>query len=339
MEFNPIKIKRMNSKICPICASENTQEQLNWGRYKINSCHNCRLIFTTPLPSDSELEAFYQGFLFQQPDILHFQRKIKNRKKELKRLFNFNENKNTFSGKKFLDFGAGTGIAYKAACDLGFETYYHDLDKQAMAFTSKHFGLTSEFIIDDIEECDIKFDFIFSDNVIEHVKTPVTFVEKLLNRLEDGGTLVIKTPHAGNTETYFNPMISIKGYFLSALKYNSFLNVIRSYIQRFWHCDPPRHLFSFSEESLKQLAIKLKRNSIHSEINYYRTPLFSNTITKQFFSKDKRLTLLESIIIRLIIWPVIPIEILLQSLKRILLAVGILSPGGIILKIKLPIKM
>lgn len=318
---------------CSICNSKEIQELLNWKKHKIIRCNNCRLIFTTPLPSDSELQAFYQGFMFQKPENYEIQKKTWKRKKELKKLFGFSDDNKELSDKKFLDFGAGTGVVYKAARELGLESYYQDFDKQAEEFTMKNFGLTPEYIVDDIEKCDMKFDFIFSDNVIEHVKEPHTFIKNLLIRLEDGGTLVLKTPNASNSETFFNPIISLKGYLLQSLKYNSLLRAIRGYFKIFWHCDPPRHIYSFTEKSLEHLMTNLKHKTINYKISYYRTPWFSNTITKRFFSKDKKLTPMKSVAIRLIIWPTIPIETLLQSLKWLLLTLGILSPGGIILRI------
>ncbi|WP_243414808.1 methyltransferase domain-containing protein [Flagellimonas aquimarina] len=236
-------------------------------------------------------------------------------------------------GKKFLDFGAGTGIAYKAACELGFECYYQDLDNEAKDFTIKNFGLQSKNIIEDIESCDKKFDLIFSDNVIEHVKTPFTFIENLLNLLNDGGQLVIKSPHSGNTETYFNPMISINKYLFTALKYNSIKMTFRGFLKRFWHCDPPRHLYSFSKDSFKYLVEKSKHVGISHEILYYRTSWFSNTVTKRFFSRDKKKSPLKSIVIRLLVWPIILIEGILQVFQKVLLSLGLLSPAGIIFKV------
>jgi hypothetical protein len=151
--------------------------------------------------------------------------------------------------------------------------------------------------------------------------------------LEEGGTIVIKTPNASNTESIFNPVITLKGYFLSGLKYNSLKRALQAYFTRFWHCDPPRHFYSFSKKSLTHLVAKLKAETVDFEISYNKCPWFANTITQQFFKKDKRLKGFKSFLIRLIVLPVIPLEILLQITRRLLLQMGVLSPGGIILRI------
>lgn len=318
---------------CPICDNEKTKELLSWKKFTINKCRNCQLIFTIPLPSDNEIVEFYQGFMFKKPENSRIQRLTQKRKKELKKYFSLTENTKDLSNKKFLDFGGGTGVAYNALREIGFDTYYHDLDKEAIAFTMEKFGLKSNNTVHNIKNCDIKFDYIFSDNVIEHVKYPYNFLNDLIDQLNEGGTIVIKTPHASNTESIFNPNITIKGYFLNALKYNSFLISLQAYFSRFWHCDPPRHLYSFSKNSLVHLMLLLKADNIDFEILYYRSSWFDNTITKQFFTVNKRIKSYKSFMIRLIVLPIIPLEVLLQITRQLLLQIRVLSAGGIILKI------
>ncbi|WP_158259071.1 class I SAM-dependent methyltransferase [Flagellimonas meridianipacifica] len=271
--------------------------------------------------------------MFQKPEDYEIRRKIKDKKKELIKLFQLEGDEKSLSEKKFLDFGAGTGIAYKAAKELGMECFYQDLDNEAKKFTIENFGLQSTHIIDNIDDFDEKFDFIFSDNVIEHVKDPKAFLEKLLKKLNKGGVLIIKTPHSANTETYFNPMISVVKYFFLSLKYNSFGKTVRGFFLRFWHCDPPRHLYSFSKDSFDCLVENSEDKEINHRIEYYRSAWFSNTITKRFFTRDKKASLVKSILVRIVVWPVIFVEVILQILQKLLLSLQVLSPGGIILKV------
>ncbi len=318
---------------CAICDSKKINFLLNWKEYKILKCKNCQLIFTTPIPSDIVLNEFYQGFMFLKPELHKIEREIDKRKKELTRLFELSGQQ--LKNYLFLDFGGGTGVVFKAASELGLNTYYQDLDQQAEVFTKKHFGLTEEKTIKDLKSSSLKFDYIFSDNVIEHVPNPENFVLNLINQLNTKGTLVIKTPHASNTEIFFNPIIAIKGYFVNALKHNSFIKSLRAYFLRFWHCDPPRHIYSFSKKSFELL---MKRESfIHTDykILFYDIPLFSNTITKKVFTKQTKFSFSKSILFRLLSIPFIPVEIILQSFKWIFVKMKILSPGGIILKIEL----
>lgn len=318
---------------CPICESSKIKELIKWKKYTIQKCNYCKLIFSTPLPSDNELEKFYQGFLFKKPEDYEIQKQIKKRKKELKKLFKLSEQLESLSSKKFLDYGGGTGVVYKTSSDLGIDSYYLDLDEEAKKFSVEKFGLVKEKVIEEITKCNIKFDYIFSDNVIEHVKKPHEFTQNLIKQLNPGGRIIIKTPHASNTELIFNPFITVKGYFLNALKYNSLIKSIQAYLLRFWCCDPPRHLYSFSKDSFDQIMIKNEMDGINYEVLYYDIPWFENTITKQFFSRDKRLKGFTSFIIRLIIFPIVPLETILQIIRKLLLKLRIISPGGIILAI------
>jgi len=320
--------------MCPICKSEMSKILLNWKKYKINKCGNCKLIFATPLPLQSELEEFYQGFLFKKPDKNAIQNRVEKTKRELIKIFKLSGKKNHLSEKYFLDYGGGTGIGFMAATELGLQVFYHDIDKHATEFTMQNFGLKPQNIVEDISKCAIWFDYILSDNVIEHVPYPLTFINNLLNRLNEGGIIVLKTPNAGNSENYFNPLISLKEYTVKSAKYNSIGGILYGYFNRFWHCDPPRHIYSFSKKSFFYLMNSFESSNIEFEISNYKIPWFAHTVTKQFFSKDKRLNPFASILVRLIIWPIIPVETLLQVIRHFLLWAGFLSPGGLILIIK-----
>lgn len=317
-------------KNCIICNSIKVRKIINWDGYSINKCNDCKVIFTSPLPSDELLLDYYQGFLFNKPEEFEIRKQIEKRKIELKKLFPF---KVEFQNKNFLDYGGGTGSAYKAACDLNLKAYYHDLDEQAKLFVKEQFGLKNEFIIDNINATDIKFDYIFSDNVIEHLKNPIEYINDMRKTLNDNGIIIIKTPHGSNTESFFIPLVTINGYFLRALKYNSVLNAIKSYFIRFWHCDPPRHLFSFSKKNLKIMALKAGFTENEIEVFYYNIPFLEYSLTKFFFNFRKHHSA-KSLVIRIFILPIIPFEFVSRALQIILLKLKILTPGGIILRLK-----
>ena len=316
---------------CQICKSKDVNPLLKWNRFSISECRQCKVVFATPLPSDQELNDFYQGFLFNKPRENEIAKTLANRKDELIRLFAWT---NDLKGKSFVDVGGGTGMAYKAAKDLGLIAYYQDLDEQAKTFTKEQFGLTDEFILTELEGTDVKYDCVFSDNVIEHVKDPIAFTNLLFTLVAPGGTMVMKTPNARNTEMYFNPIISIKGYVLRAIKDNNLPKALFLYFKRFWHCDPPRHLYSFTAKSFDHLVGNMEETELTHEVSYYRTPWFSNTVTKWIFRGDSGSNSIKSILIRCLVLPIIPVEVILQTLKWLLLTLGILSPGGLVLTLR-----
>ena len=315
---------------CPACGSGNIFKIIDQDRYAINRCKRCGLTFASPLPDDVVLAEFYQGFLFNLPEKREIEAQIKKRKRELIRLFNI---KPGDKGRNFLDFGGGTGSAYKAARELNLNVYYHDLDEKAKAFVKREYGLTDEFIVDAIDETGQRFDYVFSDNVIEHLKNPVAYVKAMRDILNKDGEIIIKTPHGGNTEIFFYPMVSIKEYFLRALKYNPPAVAVKAYFRRFWHCDPPRHLFSFSAPNLKIIATLAGFDESEINISYYRLPLWKYSIS-EIFVNFRKYHSLRSMLLRVIVLPVLPFEILSKILQLVLSKVNILSPAGVILHLK-----
>ena len=109
----------------------------------------------------------------------------------------------------------------------------------------------------------------------------MSFIQNLFNALDAGGKLVVKTPHARNSETLFNPLILLS-YWKQAMKHNGFMRSLTAVFKRFWHCDPPRHIYSFSKNSLTQLMGRVDGEFI-SSIKYYEVPLFKNTLNEAFF--------------------------------------------------------
>ena len=265
---------------CNICG-ESGIPMIKWRNpYTIYSCRSCEALFVSPMPTPEQLTEYYQGFLYRKPDISKI--KILSRRKaaELKR---FSEK--MAAGTRFLDFGGGTGIATIAAENMGFEAHYHEIDRQAHEFVEENTSLDKErMYADDSEIPEGYFDFIWCDNVVEHVIDPLEFIQKLVARLSPGGKLVLKTPNCRNHELLFFPMISVFGYGALAAKYTkSVSSVAKSYFRKIWCCDPPRHLYSFSRQSLMKLCEKIPGTS--TNVFYYKTPPFEYLLLANAFKK------------------------------------------------------
>lgn len=319
------------STACPICKAPSPQRILAWKEFSIYRCQNCKLRYATPMPSDEELFEFYQGFLYRPPAMDKLPKLLAHRRAELKRLFG--PDSSDWKGKSFLDYGGGTGVAYAAAKELGLEVYYQDLDLQAQQFVQDHFGLTEERTIPKLEARTKDFDYIFSDNVIEHLNTPLEYLQGIRAALNENGMAVIKTPHGGNTEIFFYPLISIRDYALRARKFNGLSTVWKAYWQRFWHCDPPRHLFSFTKDSLVTLAKDAGFRAENIQISYYNLPLYKYSLLNMFFD-FKTYRSAKSMVIRLLMLPFLVLESLSKVILLLLRVLGIISPAGIVLSVR-----
>jgi len=167
---------------CPICKSDNNRRLLNWeDEYGIYKCQDCKLIYTIPLPEIDGLHEFYQGFLWDKPKKNNLNRKVEVKKTELVKLFNI-DCSSELSRKTFLDFGGGTGVATRAAVEIGLDVHYLDIDEASCRLIKSEGIIVDNHIFHDVGELNGKtFDFIFSDNVMEHYRDPVNFVETLMN--------------------------------------------------------------------------------------------------------------------------------------------------------------
>ncbi len=315
---------------CPACNADDTIEVLKWAKgHTIHKCGVCGLIFTRPLPGDEQLDQLYQGFMFRKPDERQIAAKVEARKAELRKLFDI-EGIDKVKAKAFLDYGGGVGIATKGALELGLDAFYFDIDLKAAAFVRTGLGIDEGRIFTDLAHlAGRKFDLILSDNSIEHAKSPRDFIGMLYDLLAPNGLLVIKTPHAANNEILFYPQISLLGYFGRALKYNGFAQAVRGFGRRWWHCDPPRHLYSFSENSLRHILRTLGIDRY--EFDYYRLPLFRYSIPELIFARPRKA---KKILPGILALPLLPIELITKLTQIVLTALGLVSPGGIILKVK-----
>jgi len=256
---------------CPVCELSHTEELLRWGtKHSIYVCHNYNLRFSYPLPDDKELFEAYQGFLYKKPEVKRIKKEIDSKKKEIVSLFNLSASDN-LKNKTFLDCGAGTGIASAAAKALGLDVYLQEIDEKSIEFIQDELGIETARIVRTLEKLSGKhFDFIFCDNVIEHDTSPIDFVKKLYGLLNSNGILIIKTPNAGNTDSFLYPYIIVSCFYRALTLGNSLKNTMHANRQKWWHCEPPIHIYGFSE---RNLVIIVQRLSIKdAEISYYQLP-------------------------------------------------------------------
>jgi len=95
---------------------------------------------------------------------------------------------------KILDLGCGRGDYLKAFRDLGLESYGTDMSSEAPKFVENIPVVVADLENDDLPFPEIKFDFVFSKSVIEHMRDPMKLLEYSYQQLKPGGTAVILTP-------------------------------------------------------------------------------------------------------------------------------------------------
>ncbi len=311
-------------KKCLVCGTDIREEKpLKSGKYNIYKCYYCGIVFSLPLPTHEELINYYQGFVFEKPNEKEISKLIKKSQLQIKRLFNLSTNN---KNKLFLDYGGGVGINWKGAKDSGLISYYFDIDNQAKNFAKANLGLSDENILSGNDNS-LTFDYILCDNVIEHIPDPAKLIESLYSKLNHGGKLIVKTPAASNTETFLVPRV-LYIYLKKSLQQNSIGTALTyTFKHKYHHCDPPRHIYSFSKKSLKILSEIIINEKSHIKFNYYSIPFFKYAFFNQF---KKAHNSFFKILIFIVLFPFILMESILEFCRIILVKVRVLKPSGLI---------
>ena len=98
------------------------------------------------------------------------------------------------SGKSILDIGSGIG--YSGIIAGKYDLNYVGIEPNITLFNHAKNTLKINCINDYFPSSKIekKFDFIILDNVLEHIYTPKSFFDEIINRLNPGGVLFLACP-------------------------------------------------------------------------------------------------------------------------------------------------
>ena len=132
---------------------------------------------------------------------------------------------------KLLEIGCGSGGMLKNMQNKGWDVTGVDFDRKSVS-VAQNLGLN--VYEGDISKLNLEknsFDAIIMNHVIEHLPNPVSTLKSCYELLRSGGRLISITPNANG---------------LNHNKYNSDSRLL----------EPPRHLFIYNKNSLKEVATK-----------------------------------------------------------------------------------
>lgn len=233
------------------------------GLWSFLKCPKCGLVWLNPSPASGNIDNVYQGSYYTHIQPLSskpgLREKIRmsliaaNFKKEelkiayskpLRILFKitpflkdlFGKRAMMYLGKseggRLLDIGSGSGDFLNLMAGLGWQVQGVEPDKEAAELSRKRFGfkiIGQKFIESDLSS--EYFDAITAKHVIEHIDDPVGFLKKAWQVLGSAGRLTATTPN-----------IKSLGHLM--------------FKKNWFPLEPPRHLFLFSAETLKEAALR-----------------------------------------------------------------------------------
>jgi 2-polyprenyl-3-methyl-5-hydroxy-6-metoxy-1,4-benzoquinol methylase len=184
----------MNS--CPICndgASKKFHAKVNliFGtEYDLVECLHCGVIYFNPMPTIAELGTFYSGSYYD----FNKSREEGKGMAFARRLMRWKAN------GKFVDVGCATGFFINGIkSHSNWDVYGTDFGEGAVRFAREHLGL--KVVQGDLADArfpDSFFDYVHVNNVLEHVRNPVSLLMECRRIIKPDGIFFLSVPNGFN---------------------------------------------------------------------------------------------------------------------------------------------
>ncbi len=247
---------------CIVCASRDHRYLYDWSDgVGLFQCRACRLVFTHPLPDRYVLEAYYDDV--SREEIEASESFLPPIRRALEEYFRIIRNlRGRTEIQTYLDVGGGGGLYARAAELLGCDVTYVDIDAASLS-AARHSLRSARLIKGDIERIDEivddQYDVIMARHTIEHLPDPNRFLAGLRACLKPGGILIIETPNMGNWEQWAHLAIA-KFVWPTISRANPHASIWKrtwwTLSKPFSGINPPKHLYGFDAQNLKQLLHK-----------------------------------------------------------------------------------
>ena len=238
---------------CIVCNSKNKRllllssdsDGLYNNNFEIRKCNECGFVWTSPQPDEKEMQKSYFSRYYVEniPYITSFFSKvfINGRIKKIE----------TFkSSGRILDFGCGDGEFLQRLDKRKWEAIGTDFSESALK-RIKSKKINFRFIKCEVNKLNLgdNFDVISLWGVFEHISSPHKVLKSFRKMLKKDGLLFLCIP---NIESY---EAKLSG-------------------RKWFHLDPPRHLFHYSPNTIKKLLEMENYNIIKSDNFYIEWSLF-----------------------------------------------------------------
>jgi len=166
-------------------------------KYNVIECSHCGFKHLDPIPSEDELQEFYNKQYFQtaKPEYLE-----EDRREIIHRNIFFDQRIDFFSkfapGTTLLDVGCGDGLFLERAREKGFNVFGIEPSEQASSIGRDSgleifHGTLNTFMQNNSR----LFDIVHLKNVLEHVDKPIQVLEECASLLNSGGILYVEVPN------------------------------------------------------------------------------------------------------------------------------------------------
>lgn len=234
----------MTSPRCALCRAEPARPWFTRGRATWWRCPRCRFLFVHPQPDQQTLERLYESAYYDQTRELGEKHLSMWRARVLAL-------ESIVPPGRLLDVGCGAGEFLLTALARDWDVW--GLEVSHRAVDSLPEPVRARAIVGTLEALPIEqgsLDVLTLFDVIEHVQTPLDFLDRARAPLKSGGLLAITTPDAGSLK------VKLKRRFWRYFDFDRYL-----------------HLYHFSARTL-ELALKETGFEVTRWFRKRGTPLF-----------------------------------------------------------------
>jgi SAM-dependent methyltransferase len=183
--------------ICPICSSRKVHYAFSVEQSRLVECRDCGHMMLYPAPTDADLDRIYDesyslldGCGDERLHVSELKRATANHYLDLiGRCLGRH-------GGRLLEIGSGGGDLLDAAARLGYDVTGVEYSEHACSKARQRLGDRGRIIqgtINDVAENDY-YDVCVIADVIEHVRDPREFLDRVYGAIRLGGVVIIATP-------------------------------------------------------------------------------------------------------------------------------------------------
>ncbi len=193
-------MKTLKWKTCPVChSSYQLIYTMEVGDIVICSNKNCRLVFREKQPSDDQLAELYNNLYY--PEELSEAQKQNSDETKFYQHLQFLDKIIPLRNKSVLDYGSGIGNFLNVCRRFNpNEVLGVELNSRARAIANQR-GF--KVVANILELKDKKFDIIYMNDVIEHLRNPLQELLTLSMYLKEGGYIFVVTMNLWSLKHWF----------------------------------------------------------------------------------------------------------------------------------------
>jgi len=178
----------MNHSACILCNSKEISDLRGYERHQLSRCGNCNFVFMSRIPTNDDLIAHYRLYSYASNSVVS-PLTVMSYHQLLDRLEPYRKFNN------IIDIGCGKGWFLLEAKKRGWNVYGTEFSEEAIKICTLNGINVFQGDLNSSSFESMKFDVVFSSEVIEHVNNPVQHFRSMFDVLRPGGLVYITTPN------------------------------------------------------------------------------------------------------------------------------------------------